>query len=176
MTDYARVVGNTVVELFTPPDGVSIADCFSFEIAAQFAAIPNGVDVAPGWTYGGSSFAAPSPPVLTAEQILGNKIADGIDITCTGDPTISAVYALDVDTMNQVGAVARDAASGLGLPGDAATFTYPDLLGAPHAFTAVQFIALYKAMRDLLLVLNTQSALMKNGFPPDWPTQTATIA
>jgi hypothetical protein len=88
---------------------------------------------------------------------------------------LNAVYGLDQTTMDQIGSVARDAASGLGLPGDGDTFTYPDLAGVPHVFGEPTCIGIYKAMRDLLLKLNTQAAIMTNLGTPSWPVQTATI-
>lgn len=111
-----------------------------------------------------------------AAALLAQKIAAGIAITSTGTPAISATYALDALTLSQVQSVAQDAGSGLGLPGGASTFTYPDIAGQPRTFTSAQLIAVYRAMRDLLLILNTQAAVMAHGGPPSWPTQTAVIA
>ena len=39
MTQYARVVGGVVVELFTPPSGVNLSTCFAQSIAAQFVPV-----------------------------------------------------------------------------------------------------------------------------------------
>jgi hypothetical protein len=75
MTLYARVVNGTVMELFTPPNGVSIASCFVASIAAEF--VPASAAVQQGWTYAGGGFAppaaggAPPPPtVLTFNQLI----------------------------------------------------------------------------------------------------------
>lgn len=112
----------------------------------------------------------------SASGELAARIAAGITVVSTGAPALNAVYALDSVTLGQIGSVARDAASGLGLPGGAATFAYPDATGSPRVFDQTQMINLYKAQRDLLLTLNTQAAVMAQGGAPEWPAQTATIA
>jgi hypothetical protein len=75
MTTYARIQGGVVVELFTPPDGVSIASCFVASIAVEFVSAPD--NVRQGWVYSGGSFAAPAgvapaapPTVLTFNQLI----------------------------------------------------------------------------------------------------------
>lgn len=176
MTQYARVHDAIVVELFTPPDGVPIEDCFTPEIAATFVPVPADVPVEPGWTYDGTTFAPPGPPPPpTADQELGTRKANGIAITCTSDATINATYALDDRTVATVGSIARDVASGLDFPAGATTYDQPDIDGVPHTFTEPQWIALYKAMRDMVSALAAQRDVMAGGGTPVWPDQSATI-
>jgi hypothetical protein len=118
---------------------------------------------------------APPSDAMAAGLALATAIASGITIASTGTPALNGVYALDALTMDQVGAVARDAASGLGLPGGGSTFEYPDRAGTPMTFTEQQIIGLYKAMRDLLLGLNTAAATQRAGGTPTWPPQTGAI-
>jgi hypothetical protein len=59
MTEYARVVGGIVVEIFAPPVGVTISQCFAPDVVAEFVAVPSGVSVEQGWLYANSSFTAP---------------------------------------------------------------------------------------------------------------------
>lgn len=106
---------------------------------------------------------------------LAQKISAGISVVSTAASSLNATYALDSITLDQIKGVANDAASGLGLPGGGSTFTYPDISGSPHDFTATQIQNIYKAMRDLLLQLNTQAAIEAAGGQPNWPAQTATI-
>ena len=113
------------------------------------------------------------PPAFSA--ILIEKIANGIAITSLSNPEVNCTMALDQLTMDQIGSVARDAASGMGLPAGANTFVYPDINGNPRIFGQAQIIGLYKAQRDLLFALNTQAAIGQNGGEPDWPEQTGTI-
>lgn len=111
-----------------------------------------------------------------APDVLAGKIAAGITITSTSNPTnLSAVYALDSDTLNQIGSVARDVASGLGMPGGGTTFSYPDIHGSNHTFTASEIINLYKAQRDLLLNYNTQEAIQAAGGSASYASASVTI-
>lgn len=176
MTLYARIQNGLVTELYTPPSGFELADCFTPDILDQFVEVPPGVSPDRRWTYANGSFSPPSlPPSVVAGQILAEKIAAGIAITCTGNPALNETFALDDTTLTQIGSVARDAASGLGLPLGIPVFVYPNLAGEPCTFTPAQIIATYKAMRDLLFRLNTQAAIMGHGLSPSWPTQSATI-
>lgn len=179
MGNYIRVIDGVVSELFTTPQDFTIEDCWPAAIVGQFIPQPENVQPQQGWTYDGTTFAAPAAPELPIEEqaanALNEHIAQGITITSIGTPSLNCVMALDKGTMDQIGSVARDAAGGLGLPGDADTFTYPDDEGVPRAFSATQLIALYKGQRDLLLVLNTQAAIMAHGGPPTWPEQSKSI-
>jgi hypothetical protein len=64
MPQYARIQSGVVAELFSPPVGVLISDCFApglvwVDVTAQPA-------VQPGWTYDGTVFAAPGAPIVQA--------------------------------------------------------------------------------------------------------------
>lgn len=59
MTTYARVRGGIVLELFTPPAGMTIDQCFVPSIAMQYVAVPDGVSPQQGWTCNGKTFSAP---------------------------------------------------------------------------------------------------------------------
>jgi hypothetical protein len=147
-----------------PPTAVPITvDQWQSWITNQNHRLVNGTLVAP-----------PTPP-LTPDQILAEKIAAGIAITSTVNSALNDTFALDDTTLTQIGSVARDAASGLGLPLGIPVFVYPNIAGEPCTFTSAQIIALYKAQRDLLFRLNTQAAIMGHGVTPVWPSQTATI-
>ena len=179
MNGFSWVQGGIVQQYPVPIQaGFTLAQCYQADFVAACVAVPDGVTPAPGWTVSGTTFTAPSGPSLAdqAAAALPEKIAVGITVTCTsGTPFATATYALDQTTMDQLGAVARDDAAGLGLPAGASTFTYPDLAGTPHALSGAQVQALYKAQRDCLYALNTQAAVMKAGGSPSWPAQTATI-
>lgn len=118
----------------------------------------------------------PSPPEPTIDDVLADKIADGIAITSLSNPEgLNCTMALDSVTMDQIGAVARDAASGMGLPAGAPIFVYPDINGVPRVFSEAQVIGLYKAQRDLLYAMNTQAAIERNGGTAVWPEQIGNI-
>lgn len=41
---YARIVDGVVAEVFVPPDGFELEDCFTAEIVAQFEPCPEQVE------------------------------------------------------------------------------------------------------------------------------------
>lgn len=177
--EYRRVVDGVVTESFTTPEGFVIDECWPAAIVGQFVLKPDNVDPQQGWTYDGTTFAEPVPPEVPidvqAQNELATRIAQGITVTSTGTPSLNCVMALDAKTMSEIGPVVM-AAPVIGLPGDGDTFTYPDIDGVPRTFNEGQLNALYKGQRDLLLVLNTQMAIMAHGGPPSWPdTQSKNI-
>lgn len=111
-----------------------------------------------------------------ADAQLAARIGNGIALTSDSTPALATTFALDDTTLMQIGSVARDAGSGLGLPGGYPVFGYPDKDGTIRQFTEAQIIGLYRAMRDLLLVLTTQAQTMRHGGTPIWPDQAANIA
>ncbi len=65
MAKYARIVNNKIWEVFTPPVGVDISDCFTAELVAQFVECPEYVDQ--DYTYEDGEFIAPYIP---ADQVI----------------------------------------------------------------------------------------------------------
>lgn len=128
------------------------------------------------WTITAGRLVAVDP---SPEQLAGQAVADaltqGMIVTSASNPSLNAVYSLDPTTLDQIGSVARDFASGMGLPGGAPTFTYPDQERQPHAFTGDQIVALYIQMRNLLLNINVQGSIMRSGGPGHFPDNTVTI-
>jgi hypothetical protein len=58
---YARIVSNSVQEVFTPPDGFTIEECFHPDVVKLFEPVPDEVDV--GWLKNpDGTFSA--PPVV----------------------------------------------------------------------------------------------------------------
>lgn len=116
----------------------------------------------------------------SAEELIDDEvdalIANGFAVTFESFPAaLSSRYAVDDQTMNEIGSVARDAGSGLGLPGGLPVFTYPDFNSVPVQFTAAQLTALYKALRDYRFHLDTAASLRKHGSQEPWPAATVTI-
>lgn len=182
MTLYARVENGVVAELFTPPDGIDIADCFNAALVwndiTGVAPSPQ-----PGWSAteagGGWSYAAPVPPVPpppSADDVLAEKIAAGIAITSTANADLNATYALDGVSTSQIYQIGLFASRFNVFPSGTTTQMYPDMTGAPHAFTVPEFIAFLLAVAPLVSALTEQAAVMAHGGEPAWPAQTATIA
>jgi hypothetical protein len=62
---YARIVNNNVHEVFTPPVGVDISECFTAELVAQFIECPEYVEA--NWSYTNGEFEA---PVIPADEVI----------------------------------------------------------------------------------------------------------
>jgi hypothetical protein len=176
MTEYARIASGVVAELFTPPAGFALTDCFHADVASQFVAVPDGVSPAQGWTYDGASFAAPVMPPPTPAQQAASLLAAGLAITCASVPAINGTFALDPTTMDQIGSVARDCAAGLGLPLGAPAFAYPDITGANKNFAPAQLQELYKALRDFIYAVDVTAKTLAAGGSASWPSAAVTIA
>lgn len=166
MTQYARVVAGQVFELFTPPDGASLTDCFHAEVAAQFVAVPAG-DPTPqqGWTYDGTTFAAPVVPPPSVAQQAAAMLAAGIQIASTGTPALNGTYACDPTTYQRIGGIVAAIAGGLGLPGGGSTFNWPDTAGVPHEFTATAFTDFARAVMNFEYALNAVIAANAGTLP-----------
>lgn len=177
MTKYAHLDGNT------PPNVIGFYDTdlhdYRLPSATELVEVPeadwarrvtNG-----SWQWVNGHLAAPPPPPPSPDQLMAAEIAAGLAVTSASNPSLNTTFALDPMTLDQIGSVARDVGAGLGLPGDGATFTYPDAAGTPRAFSPAQVIALYKAMRNRMLVLTTQAAILKQGGTPAWPDATPVV-
>ena len=181
MSIFARIQSGQVAELFTPPPDVSITECF--EAGLTWVDVTARPDVAPGWTYDGSVFAAPiAPPVppLTAAQLaaaaLAAAMAAGIALTSTGNPALNATYALDSISQGQINNIGIYANAFGYFPDGGPTGAYPDANSVPHVFTLAQFVAFFHAVASLVFQLQIQAGIMAAGGTPVWPPQTATIA
>lgn len=117
----------------------------------------------------------PAPVPLTADEELYARIALGINITSANNSAMNGLWALDGVTMGEIGAVARDYASGLGLPQGFSTFIYPMADATPVEMSGDNVVDLYKAQRDMISELNTQASIMRLGGTPSWPVQATVI-
>ena len=54
---YARIVNNKVNEVFTPPQGIDISECFHPDVVKQFVAVSD--EVESGWIFNDGKFAPP---------------------------------------------------------------------------------------------------------------------
>ena len=164
-TEYARVVGGTVFELFTPPTGVSLSECFTADVAAQFVAVPAGQTPAQGWIYSGGTFAAPVVPMPPLAQQAAAALGAGVTLTVSGTMTLAAtLFPTDPVTTAKIGAVVTTLLATSAFPGGATSYPMKDAAGAWHTFTTAQYpkvagaIAAYVAALDLIADGNPLSA------------------
>lgn len=173
MSIWAHIINGIVVEITDiDPEGRFHPDL----IWAECTDTPG---VEQGWTYDGTTFAAPTigtlPLDVRASNELNRRIDMGITITSTGTPALNSTYSLDDGTVTDINALAISANAGLGFPGGGNTFAYPDKSGQPRIFDTDHMVSLFRAMRDLVWQLKTQAAIMKNGGTAAWPSQSVTI-
>jgi hypothetical protein len=113
------------------------------------------------------------PPVpLTADQELAKRLAlTGITITSNSTPSLNGTYRIDAFAQQRIIAIYVGIKGGDGLPGNGATFSYLDAAGSPRSFTADQFTAFAKAVRDYVYALN-MAAMQPS---PVWPSASVAV-
>jgi hypothetical protein len=173
MTDYARVQGGVVMELFTPPAGFTLDQCFSPDIAAQFVAVPSGAPCAQGWLYANGAFAAPpAPPAPTLAQQAQAALAAGVQITSTSTPGLNGVYACDPVSWAKVQGTSLYISVNGKFPAGMASLPWADIAGTAHSFsTTAEFQAFATAIGDYVTEL--QMAVI--GQATTLPAQPVTI-
>lgn len=165
---YARLVGQVVAEVFTPPDGLSISDCFH----GSLVWVPCDISVTPGWTAafvdGSWTFAAPSPPAgPTLEQQANAAITSGLHITSTSMPTLNGTYAIDGISQGKLAAVSTYILVNSKFPGGATEYPWIDLAQQPHVFpTTATFQAFATAIADYVAALDMIIATGSGTLPP----------
>ena len=138
MTTYARIQGNTVFELVTPSDGVSIGSLYNSallwvdvtNVSPAPAAGWSAVETGGSWTF--SPPAAPSPPTL--QQQATAALGAGVTITSTSTPSLNGNYACDDDAQTFIASIQIYINTNQKFPGSAGTYAYIDMEGQPHTF------------------------------------------
>lgn len=59
MTTYARVENNTAIEIFVPPAGFTLAECFHPDVACTFVEVPAGTQAGATMAEDGKTWIAP---------------------------------------------------------------------------------------------------------------------
>lgn len=111
-----------------------------------------------GMTY---ASIADSDPRYTAWQAfeagavaMRNALLNGLQIVSTSTPALNGTYAIDAATQQNISAVASGIASRNRVPGGGSTFNYFDMAGAPHAFSATNFLNFAAAAEDYIYALS----------------------
>lgn len=72
MSKFARIENKTALEVFTPPAGIDITECFAPEVAALFTACPD--NVTPGSTVNGSGVWTIAPVPEPLPEVVGAPV------------------------------------------------------------------------------------------------------
>ncbi|MGC9271934.1 hypothetical protein [Acidiphilium sp.] len=169
---YALINNGVVTELFTPPSGFTLAECFHPDVAAQFVAVGSAT-VAVGYLYSGGVFSAPpAPPAPTLAQQATAAIGKGIAITSTGTPALDGTYACDETAQGQLNRVAGYITTNGKFPAGLTAMPWPDISGVVHEFaTTAEFQALASAVANYVVELD--AVIM--GLATTLPAASATI-
>jgi hypothetical protein len=178
MSNYALIQNGVVVELFTPPTGATLDQCFTPQMVAQFVDV-TAASPAPqvGWTAtetgGAWSFAAPSaPPPPTLAQQAELALGEGVTITSTANPALNGVYAVNGAAQANLTATMLYATVNGKFPGSSSTQSWAQMNGDVVTFqTVAEFTAfatvLANYVADLMEIAMTNTGTL--------PAPTATI-
>lgn len=169
---YALVDGEGNVVNVVEWDGAA-----TFPVPAGQSLVAVGSSAAgPGWIYADGEFSNPvSPPAPSIADQYAEKLAAGIAITSTGTPSLNATYPIDDKTAILISGLYAGIKGGDGVPGGGSDFVFTDIGNAPHTFTADDFTALAKAIRDYRYALVATKLTLLNNGSADWPAASATI-
>lgn len=71
-----------------------------------------------------------------------------VSVVSTGTPSLSGAYGITLNDKVNISSIVAGIGAGQGVPGSGSSFVYLDAAGAPHVFTAAQFLPFAKAIRD----------------------------
>jgi hypothetical protein len=111
-------------------------------------------------------YAAHDPAKPDPAQLFAMAIAAGCRISSAATPALNGTYAIDDAAQQTITGIAAGIAARNRVPGGGATFTYPDMAGTLHAFSAADFLDFATAVEDYVYALS-------NGQTPAQPVQIA---
>jgi hypothetical protein len=170
MPTYAHIINHAVAEIFVPPQGFSIEQCFhpdlSWTDVSGFSPMPQA-----GWSAtqdddGNWTFDPPGPPPAPtiADQAMAIQMA-GMALTSNGTPALNGTYAADDVAWANILAIETSLLAGRGFPGGLTTINYPDKSGAFHNFNAENFTNFAVALRDFVFAIKFAVNGGTNTFP-----------
>lgn len=85
-------------------------------------------------------------------QWVPTKLAGGITLHSTANPSLDGVYATDPTSLNYIIGLSAGVAAGKPLPGGGTTFAYP--VGSSHSFSAPDFLNFAAGVENFIYELN----------------------
>jgi hypothetical protein len=132
--------------------------------------VPNDNPDYQAWLAAGN-VVQPAAPLTVDQEFAKRLTMTGLTIASTSAPALNATYRIDGGAQSQITAIYVGIKGGDGVPGGGASFSYLDAAGVPHNFTADQFVAFARAVRDYIYALN-MAAMQPS---PVWPSASVTI-
>lgn len=180
MAIYARIQNGVVAELFTPPAGVSITQCFHPSLVWVESDGTPGVAV--GWTYNGSTFADPIAPVQTPAELAAAAyaaaISAGLAVTSTGTPTLDGVYGIEPSDVSDIMAEVQFIAAFAEFTNTTTTMLLWTQQGSavPVAFiSTAQFMSFAKQAAQYVAACKLAADTVAAGGTATWPSNAVTI-
>lgn len=102
-------------------------------------------------------FVAPVPPVLPADA-AAVALNTPVPVTVASNAALNGSYRIDSNARQNVIGIASAAHAGFGLPGGGSTFIYMDAAGGVHQWPQDSFLALAKAMMNLIYAIEMYGA------------------
>jgi hypothetical protein len=169
MAVYANVANGTIIEIFTPPNGIDMADCFHSSLTWVDVTGRNPPPQV-GWTamemnglWGmGPPVAPPISPVQQAQALLGT----GVRIVSMSRPDLNGMYPIDAESRMNVMAEMISIGTNRSFTDGSIVFDMLDMEGNPHAFDIDHFRSYATAIGDFITSLKMVSAGKINDIPP----------
>jgi hypothetical protein len=117
-------------------------------------------------------YAAHDPATVPLKTQAQSALTAGLQIASTATPALNGVYAIDPLSQADIVALETSLNAGKSFPGGVATFNYPDMSGAMHAFTETNFTNFAAAVRDYVYAIKS----VIGGASTTLPTSTSNIA
>jgi hypothetical protein len=125
-------------------------------------------DIVPGYTYNGTTFAAPVAPVPTPAELAAAAyaaaIAAGVTITSAGNSALDGTYAITESSKGTITAEQVYIATTTKFTNGQTSRAWPDINGAYHTFpTTAEFTAFAEATAFYVDSLNAALAVGQAG-------------
>lgn len=96
-------------------------------------------------------------------QVEPYILSIGATVSSTGTPAINAIYGMDPTSFSRLNTITSMLSNGKALPSGTTTFSYPDVTGNLHTFTATNIINLASALQAWRYQWETAVATLVTG-------------
>jgi len=168
MAIYAHVAGGVIVEIFTPPPGMTIEQLFHSSLTwvditgrnPQPQVGWNAVFNSGLWTITAPILSTPTP-AQQAQAILGTSV----QIVSSSQPSLTAIYPIDPESRVDVMAEMLSIAANQRFTNGQTTLGVLDIAGGVHTFDIPHYQSYATAIGQFVTVLKLVAAGTMNTLP-----------
>jgi hypothetical protein len=173
MAVYAQVANGIVVEIFSPPPGLTIEQCFHaaltwVDITGRFP------QPQVGWTATFSSgiwtMAPPVPVTLTVQQQAQAILGTSVQVVSASRPALSGTYPIDSDSRIDVVAEMLSIGANQTFTNGTTTMNILDTSNNPHTFDVPHYTS-YAVQIGVFITALKMAAAGKSTTLPTQPMQ-----